>query len=180
MAGPSSRGASDSGCRRSTSDSSHQLGLRCTRQKFLLTTLRLAAERNELKIVNDQIGAPTWSRMIAESTSQILVQLSDRFTSHAMPLTDISGIYHLTAGGKRHGTASRKQCSNFPPVSALTRHTPNRPVPKLIPIPTSGYPLPARRPAYSVMSSDKLRRVFGLAMQGWEGDLRLCMENFMS
>ncbi|TAM45921.1 MAG: dTDP-4-dehydrorhamnose reductase [Gammaproteobacteria bacterium] len=149
-------------------------------RNFLLTILRLAAERDELKIVNDQIGAPTWSRMIAESTLQILVQLSDRFTSHAMPLADISGIYHLTAGGQTSWYGFAKAAFEIPfGVGINTMHALDRPTPKLIPIPTSEYPLPASRPAYSIMSCDKLHRVFGLTMQGWESGLRLCMENFL-
>ena len=61
-------------------------------KNFLLTILRLAREREELKIVDDQIGAPTWSRTIAEATAQIL-------TSGAWPVSGASGIYHLTASG---------------------------------------------------------------------------------
>lgn len=121
---------------------------------FLLTMLRLAKEREELRIVQDQIGAPTWSRMIAEATSLAIGRLGG----------DLSGTYHLTSKGSTswHGFASAI-------LSALERK------PRLVAIPTESYPLPARRPKNSILSGEKLQSDFGLTLPDWKTCLELCM-----
>lgn len=136
-------------------------------KNFLLTMLRLAQERDELKIVDDQIGAPTSSRMIAEATAQILAQCSSSFANHA-------GLYHLTAAGQTswHGFAAAILESRAQATGATG--------PRLMPIPTSAYPLPALRPMYSVMANDNLQRAFGVAIPSWQGGLSLCMEEIFS
>jgi len=135
-------------------------------KNFLLTILKLAQEgydpcgRRELKIVNDQIGAPTWSRMIAEVTAQVLVKVG-------FPFTEVSGLYHLTSTGQTswHGFAKsiveRLECDHSP---------------QLIPIPTSKYPLPAKRPAFSKLDCGKIEHDFGLSMPDWETSLALVQE----
>jgi dTDP-4-dehydrorhamnose reductase len=134
-------------------------------RNFLLTILRLAAERSELKIVADQIGAPTWSRSIAMVTGQIIAQ---------WPQQPISGVYHLSAGGSTswHGFAQKiveyaRQCK---PARAWA-------VEKILPIETSEYPTPARRPANSRLDNSKLRATFGLGLPNWEQDLWLAMDS---
>jgi dTDP-4-dehydrorhamnose reductase len=127
-------------------------------KNFLLTMLRLAKEREELKIVDDQIGAPTWSRLIAETTAQILAQRIGQWP-------ELTGLYHFTAGGKTswHGFAS-----TIVELGGLSA--------KLIPIPSTEYPLPAPRPKNSLLSNEKLAATFGLVMPEWEESLRLCMD----
>jgi dTDP-4-dehydrorhamnose reductase len=129
-------------------------------KNFLLTMLRLAKEREELKIVVDQIGAPTWSRLIAEVTAQILAQRIGQWQ-------ELTGLYHFTAGGKTswHGFASA--------IVGLGGFSAK---PRLIPIPSAEYPLPAPRPKNSLLSNDKLAATFGLVMPEWEESLRLCMD----
>lgn len=130
-------------------------------RNFLLTMLRLARERDELRVVDDQIGAPTWSRMIAEATAQILAR-------HGDGIDDVSGLYHLTASGQTSWCGfTRAIVENHP--------DPVRPTPTLIPIATSEYPLPAPRPLYSLMSNDKLRRTFGIGLSSWSDALALCL-----
>jgi len=131
-------------------------------KNFLLTIQRLARERDELRVVDDQLGAPTWSRMIAESTAAILSQCLHK-GSVASVLRDKGGLYHLTAAG---------QTSWFGFASEIVKHT-DKP-PRMIPISTAEYPLPAPRPAYSVMSSSKLTRTFGIALPDWKASLALC------
>lgn len=126
-------------------------------KNFLLTVQRLAREREELKIVDDQVGAPTWSRMIAEATAQILAQ-------RGTGLSDVSGVYNLTAAG---------QTSWCGFAAAIVANTQGRP--KVTPIPTSAYPLPAPRPLYSLLSGDKLRETFGLGLPAWDASLALCI-----
>lgn len=131
-------------------------------KNFLLTILRLAKEREELKIVADQVGAPTWSRLIAETTGQIVAQ-------RIRNLEELSGIYNFTAAGSAswHGFAS-----------AIVEGSQVR-TPRLIPIPTSEYPLPAPRPKNSILSNDKLRSEFGLAMPDWKVCLELAMQEMV-
>jgi dTDP-4-dehydrorhamnose reductase len=153
-------------------------------KNFLLTILRLAQERPELKIVDDQIGAPTWSRMIAESTAQILARCFSPIAHHSLPITEFTGIYHLTAGGQTswYGFAKAilESSVHFPHFAkAPGGHKGGEggfAVPKLIPITTTEYPLPAPRPSNSVMSNEKLARVFGIVAPQWDDALRLCME----
>lgn len=124
---------------------------------FLLTMLRLAREREELKIIDDQIGAPTWSRMIAEATSLALVQFL------ASPQGK-SGTYHLTSGGSTSWYGFTKAI-----LEKLEKK------PRLVPIPTEDYPLPAVRPKNSILSNEKLESAFGLALPDWSICLELCM-----
>jgi len=137
-------------------------------RNFLLTVKRLAAERDELRIVADQIGAPTWSRTIADTTAHIVARLQPRATQglacdswHAA-----AGIYHLTAQGSTswHGF-----------TEAIVAHssTPKKPV--VTPIATEEYPLPARRPKNSILSCAKLIDAF-CDLPQWDKALQLCLE----
>ena len=132
-------------------------------KNFLLTMLRLAKERTELKIVDDQIGAPTWSRMIAEATALMLAK-------GLGALADYKGLYHLSAAGKTswHGFALRilENATLLPPHTGL----------QVIPIYTSAYPTPAKRPKNSLLNNAKLTRAFGLALPDWQDALDLCMD----
>lgn len=129
-------------------------------RNFLLTVQRLAQEREELKIVADQIGAPTWSRLIAETTAMILAQRLAR-------LQELRGTYNLSAGGSTswHGFAA-----------AIIENSRLAKSPRLLPIPTSEYPLPAPRPKNSILSNEKLRQDFGMTMPDWRLGLDLCMD----
>ena len=132
---------------------------------FLRTILRLARERSELKIVDDQIGAPTWARTIAQLTAQALGSGSVAW------LRERSGLYHLTAAGAVSWFGFARAIldaarSAFPAMNA----------PGLVPIPSSGYPLPARRPANSILDCSRLAAVFGLKPPPWRVALGQCME----
>lgn len=129
-----------------------------TGKNFLLTILKLAAERPELKIVADQTGAPTWSHDLATLTAQLI----------ALKPTE-SGIYHATSSGETtwHGFASEfLRIANLPT--------------SLIPIPTSAYPTPARRPANSRLNCDKLNRTFNLQLPPWQTSLARVMHSIAS
>ncbi len=134
---------------------------------FLKSILRLAAEHEQLNIVADQIGSPTWARLIAETTAHILRQsLLERREGGFN-----SGLYHLSSAGETswHGFARMivdvaKQRQN----RVLKTHTIN-------PIPTADYPLPAKRPANSRLATSHLEQHFGLKMPTWDHALTLCM-----
>ena len=124
-------------------------------KNFLLTILRLAAEKPELRIVADQFGAPTWSRDIASATAT----MAERWIGSGA--ADRSGIYHLTAAGETswHGFATE--------ALRLQNKKPAR----LIPIPTSEYPTPAARPKNSRLDCRKLQNVFGVKLPDWSDSL---------
>lgn len=132
-------------------------------KNFLLTMQRLAGERDELRVVDDQIGAPTWSRMLAEATLLILGQCLHK-NSVTAGLRDKGGLYHLSAGG---------QTSWFGFASAIVQAR-EKP-PRMTPIATSEYPLPASRPAYSVLANDKVLRHFGVLLPDWRHSLDQCL-----
>jgi dTDP-4-dehydrorhamnose reductase len=134
-------------------------------KNFLLTMLRLGAERPELKVVADQFGAPTWSNTIAMLTAHVVAE------AYAAPdraewWRERSGTYHLSANGATswHGFASA-----IFELSGLEKR------PDVLPISATEYPTPAKRPANSRMSGDKLERTFGLRAPDWKEALALCL-----
>ena len=129
---------------------------------FLLTMLRLAKDRPELRIVDDQTGSPTTSETIAQVTANVLAQV---LSPAGDGLAGRSGVYHLTNSG---ATTWFGFATEF--LSKQTR------CPKLIPIPASEYPLPAVRPVNSVLSCEKLAETFGVQMPSWELALDLVLE----
>lgn len=127
---------------------------------FLLKMLQRAKEKNELRVVVDQIGSPTWSHQIAQATAQILERIENETGDKKW------GIYHLTAAGHTswHGFAEQifSYYENKPKVTAILSRE---------------YPVPAPRPKYSVLSTLKLQKTFGLNMLAWEQSLQLCLTN---
>ena len=130
---------------------------------FLRTILRLAAEREELRIVADQIGAPTWARLIAEATAHALRQAMQERSGGKFA----SGVFHLAAAGETswHGFAS-----------AIVAGRGGLRVKAVTPITTAEYPLPAPRPANSRLDTGAFRARFGLALPDWRDCLKLCLE----
>lgn len=125
-------------------------------KNFLLTILRLAAERDELTIVADQTGTPNWSRTLAQATSALVARgLPD--------LVERAGLYHLSSTGATtwHGFATAI-------VGGGGR-------PRVVPIATADYPTPARRPAYGVLATDRFRAAFGFALPPWDEALAACL-----
>jgi dTDP-4-dehydrorhamnose reductase len=138
-------------------------------QNFLKTMLRLMAERESLGIVNDQFGAPTWSRLIAEATALVIAQ---SMRNGSMDLGERSGTYHLTCAGTTtwFGFAEKIRAWGIEGghLSASAA--------SLRAITTEDYPTPARRPAYSVLDNQRLMAAFGLKLPAWEEGLALCLE----
>lgn len=127
-------------------------------KNFLLTMLKLARERDELRIVADQHGAPTWSRTIADATALVLAQAGgqDWWQQH-------SGVYHLSSQG---------QTTWFEFTQAIIEQAGIEC--RLQPITSAEYPVPARRPQYSVLSSQRLQQQF-CRLPHWRDALALCM-----
>ncbi|MEZ5460826.1 dTDP-4-dehydrorhamnose reductase [Dokdonella sp.] len=133
-------------------------------QNFLRTMLRLGAEREELRIVDDQIGSPTPARWIAGATVHILQRL-ERMKEQERALA--LGTYHLTAS---------QRCSWFEFAAAIFEAARQRGllqrIPRLLPIASSDYPTRATRPAFSVLDNARLALVFGLQLPPWREGLR--------
>jgi len=146
-------------------------------RNFLLTILKLATQREELRVVSDQIGAPTSSREIARATIQILAQILDPGANHRS-WPEVSGTYHMTAAGQASwydfANAILEEASQANPKSSWpAAATAARPLiaQRVVPIPTAEYPTPARRPAYSVLSTDRLAKTFGVQLPDWRTQL---------
>lgn len=124
-------------------------------RNFLLTMLRLAHERDELRVVADQIGSPTSAALIADVTAHALLQPPAQF-----------GLWHLVAGGQTnwHGFAEAII------AGARERGLLGR-IPRVTPITTSDYPTPARRPAYSVLDTAHLREDLKIHPVAWQDGL---------
>lgn len=130
-------------------------------KNFLLTILKLAETRDELAIVDDQVGAPTWAVTIADATATII-----RDAGEPAQLASQSGVYHLCAGG---------HTSWFGFAQAIFSHASVQRKPKLRPITTAEYPTPARRPSNSMLNTDKFRHTFG-DLPAWDDALQTCMQ----
>jgi dTDP-4-dehydrorhamnose reductase len=138
-------------------------------RNFLRTILRLLREREELRIVADQVGAPTSAAQIARVTAAILGaavrECADgRFTS---------GLFHLTASGATSWHGFAEAILKGAMQAALL--APGR-APRLVPIASEDYPLPAARPKNSRLACDRLNRRFGIALPCWKEGLSLCIE----
>jgi dTDP-4-dehydrorhamnose reductase len=127
-------------------------------RNFLLTIERLARERTELRIVDDQVGTPNWSRDLARATALLAERGRDE-------LSQKSGIYHLTSHGRTtwHGFAT---------AIVDSMHLANPPT--VIPIATSEYPTPAKRPGFTVLDGSRFSQYFGVVLPRWEDGLQAC------
>jgi len=129
-------------------------------RNFLTTMLRLFQEREEISVVEDQLGAPTSALFLAEATAQILGHLRTKDESE-----NRWGVYHLTPSGRTswHGFAQEilKRAIDHKQLMIKEIH----------PIPTSAYPTPARRPKNSSLDTSKLVREFQIELPRWERGL---------
>jgi dTDP-4-dehydrorhamnose reductase len=129
-------------------------------RNFLRTMLRFGAERDELRVVADQVGTPTPAALIADATARVLAQAPQR-----------SGTWHLTAAGQTswHGFAE----AIFD--AAVQRGLLER-APRVVAIPTSDYPTRAKRPAYSRLDTARLQRDFGIGLPDWRQGLERVLD----
>ena len=135
---------------------------------FARTMLRLAAERDTLEVIDDQVGAPTGAELLADVSAHALLR------ARAEPA--LAGTYHCVAGGETswHGYArfviEAARAAGQPVKAAADA---------LRPIPTSAYPLPAARPLNSRLATRKLQQAFGLVLPPWQqGVARVLAEWF--
>jgi dTDP-4-dehydrorhamnose reductase len=138
-------------------------------KNFFRTILRLAREREELRVVNDQVGSPTWSAAIATAVTQLLTILKDKGTGKIIDkMIDHAGVYHWAAAGA---------CSwyEFAVEILATDPSPEEHlVQKVIPIPSSEFLTQVRRPNYSVLATDKISSTYGIKSKPWQVHLSNC------
>jgi dTDP-4-dehydrorhamnose reductase len=138
-------------------------------KNFLLTILKLARERETLRVVADQHGAPTWSRDLARMTAEVIGQCeaAARGQELADVLRDSGGIYHAAGAGETTWFGFAAEA-----VRLLREKEPNARLARIEAMTTAEYPTPARRPANSRMDCGKLRERFGWKMMDWRDSLR--------
>lgn len=138
------------------------------RESFVTKVLTWARQQESLQIVADQVSNPTWSRMLAEATAQLIAQ-AGRDTQGW--LGERSGLYHLAGEGyvSRFDWA-REIVALYPRKEELT-------VREILPARTEDFPTPARRPLFSALDCEKFSRVFGLRLPDWRVALRMAMED---
>ena len=133
---------------------------------FAKTMLRLAQERDQLSVINDQFGAPTGADLLADVTAQCMHQASAR--------SDVSGIYHLVAGGETSWYDYACFVIEFARRSGLSIKVAAE---SIKPIPSSAYPVPAQRPKNSRLDTHKLQNTFNLRLPQWQiGMVRMLTE----
>jgi len=136
------------------------------RPSFVTKTIEWARKFPELRIVTDQVGSPTWCRMLAEVTALVIAMGG----KHLVPwLAERRGIYNLAGDGG---------CSRYEWAQAILKYDPQpdlRTAKALHPAKSADFPTPAARPAYSVLNCDKFADAFGLRLPPWEEALKLAM-----
>jgi dTDP-4-dehydrorhamnose reductase len=149
-------------------------------RNFLLTVLRLATEREELKIVDDQVGAPTCAFDLAVATTEILAGL----LAGPVALAEIKRTYHMSAAGQTtwYGFAkaileeARGSHGSLPWLSSATRARPLI-TSRVLPITSQEFGSPTRRPAYSVLSNARLQHDFEVTLPDWRTQLQSCFSS---
>ena len=131
-------------------------------KNFVLTMLRLGRERDSLKVVDDQVGAPTTAGELARATHAITTGILEN--KHGLS-EEWAGVYHMTCAGRVSWCGFARAI--FARATALL----DGKTPKVNPIATSEYPTPAKRPHNSVLSNEKLHRRFGVRLASWESGL---------
>ena len=135
-------------------------------RNFLVKILQLMQEQDELRVVSDQIGAPTWCRAIAEATARILA-MRRAGTAPSEP----NGLFHLTAlDSTSWYQFAREIVARVPP--------PRGTLPNVTAISSDDYLSPAKRPKNSVLANDKFRETFGFTLNSWQSDLESALAEY--
>ena len=129
-------------------------------QNFVRTMLRLSQERKELKVVNDQIGSPTWARDLARTVLTIIDQHAE--------IESFAGLYNYSNLGQCSWYEFAKKIFEIAKVTMGVN-----------PIPTSEYPTTVRRPAFSLLDKSKFINTFGIAIPHWETSLEMCLQEMI-
>ena len=135
---------------------------------FAKTMLKLAQEREELKVINDQVGAPTGADVLADVTAQIIAHTR-------MASGDVSGIYHCVAAGQTTWFDYANHVLGFARSINPAMHIKAQ----VLPVPTSEFPTPAQRPHNSRLNTDKLQHTYGLTLPHWQTGVSRMLTEFL-
>lgn len=160
------RGIQESGCNYLILRTSSVYGMRG--RNFFLTMTRLAREKKELKVIDDQIMTPNWCHTLATATNDIIESFFTKGSTPGSSLAKLSGIYHLSC---------RRETSWFGFTKRIVESLDLDHPPRLIPISTREYGSPTPRPEYSVLDGKKLKETFGIQMPSWEKDFGKCLNS---
>ena len=140
---------------------------------FAKTILRLAKERESLRVIADQYGAPTSAHLIADVTAQVIVRYWNEVNRENFPY----GIYHLVAGGETTWYEYAKYIIAYVEKTGIELRLKSSAIEA---IPSIDYPLPAPRPSNSKLDSGKLRKTFGLILPDWHQDMVPVLEKIIT
>ena len=132
-------------------------------KNFVKTMLRLMAEKEQINVVSDQYGTPTYAADLAEAIMTIITMIAD--ANMPAGTNGYGGIYHFSNEGSISWFDFAVAIRDLSASNCLVN-----------PIPTSQYPTPARRPAYSVLDKSKIRKTFGVIPKDWEASLANCLK----
>ncbi len=148
-------------------------------KNFLLTLLRLAEERAELKVVADQFGAPTWSFDLANLVVSLISQMENLAdstgTARSQVIGEKKGIYNAASSGETSWFGFAREFLRLTTIAE-----PGRRLATLLPISTSEYPTAARRPQNSRLDCSRLSEVFGYALPAWQQSTSLVMAQLLA
>jgi dTDP-4-dehydrorhamnose reductase len=138
---------------------------------FLSTMCRLLGEQDEVSVVDDQAGCPTWTGAVADATRALIDRIHESGERPAAYFHARGGTFHLS---------SPDSTSWFGFAAAIAEHmaSQGRRTARVLPISTEEYPRPAARPEHSVLVSNRIRDRFGIALQPWRDQLSECFENW--
>lgn len=133
---------------------------------FVTKALKWSRSQREMRVVDDQVGSPSWTRMLAQGTSEILAKGAGDIYAFCKAHT---GVYHLAGTGavSRHAWAKE--------ILALDPHPEEQFVEKILSARSDAYPTPAVRPSYSALDSTRIQQEFGIRLQTWREYLRQAM-----
>jgi dTDP-4-dehydrorhamnose reductase len=151
---------------RALPDPANQLGIQRTGNSFVNKVLEWSRKNSLLRIVDDQVGSPTWARMLAEITILLLAQNQ---TNLHEKIRERSGIYHLAGSGYTSRYEWAKQ------ILANDPHRAEQTVQALEPGSTKEFPTPATRPLFSALDCSRFEKTFGLRLPPWNSTLELAM-----
>ncbi len=147
------------------------------RESFVTKVLEWARKNDTLRVVTDQIGNPTWARLLAEITAQLIgraiAQAGDDFLSWMM---ERRGLYHLAGDG----FASRFEWARAILLLSEQLGGNGNPIPQILPARTSDFPTPARRPLYSALDCTRFKDIFELSLPPWQIGLELALGELYS
>lgn len=149
-------------------------------KNFLLTILRLATEREELRIVSDQVGSPTCASELAAATCKILARIIEKNRGQFV-FSGAGGTYHMSAAGQTTWYEFARAILDEARATShaqgwLAEATKGRPciARRVIPISTEEFHSPTHRPAYSILSNSRMTQTFGLSLPEWRAQLKGC------